>query len=345
MSLFRCGSVNVSEAVDSVTVSGLALPFDPASVACSLRQPDADADYITCAVVGAPSTDGFVVSLSAPTPSSGYILDWYAVGDEFTVADGSSLAVGYEELVGIVARFLGYDAAHLAAAQAEEVDSCIQSGVRNFYYPPRMEGVDETYEWSFLRQTCTVATTAGIASYRMADGFGKVRGEIYFAGDDRERRPLRVVPIGMIRGYQTRPETGIPRCAAFGFRQTYGTKGQYVEMTLYPTPDRAYALEFGGEADTGRISAEKPFALGGPSFAELLTESCLASAEQRVNDEAGLHTENFKNLLVSMIAKDRGRSGASFGDMGDRPDARIPLPVPRPTVVGGMSITYHGVTW
>ena len=71
MSLFRCGSVNVPEAVDSVTVSGLALPFDPASVACSLRQPDADADYITCAVVGAPSADVFVVSLSAPTPSSG----------------------------------------------------------------------------------------------------------------------------------------------------------------------------------------------------------------------------------------------------------------------------------
>ena len=341
---FRSGSITLPAGILEKEVSGLALPFAPEQVVVSLRQPTADADFITAAVSGVPTEGGFSVSFSATLPVSGYILDWCAVGAEQIDASTTSLAVGYEELVGIVARFLGYDAEHLTTSQAAEVYSCIQSGIRNFYYPPRMEGVDETYEWSFLRQTCSVVTSANIADYRMADGFGKVRGNVYFTGDDRERRPLVVVPVGTMLSMRRRDEKGVPRFASFRFKQTYGTKGQFVEMMLFPTPDRIYTLEFGGEADTGRISAEKPFPLGGPSFAELVTESCLAAAERRVNDEAGLHTESFKTLLVSMIAKDRGRSGAVFGFMGDTPDF-VPPPVGRPTLMGGLKITYHGRTW
>jgi len=345
MAFFRSGSIALEAGILEKEVSGLALPFVPSQVVVSLRQPDADADYITAAVCGAPTEDGFAVSFSAPLPAAGYMLDWCACDGESITVDGDSLAVDYAELKGVVARFLGYDAESLTEAQTAEVDGCIQAGIRNFYYPPHMEGVDETYEWSFLRMACAVQTSEGVADYRMADGFGKVRGDIYFSGDDIEKRPLAVVPVGTLLSMRRRPETGAPRFAAFAFKSTYGTKGQYVQMMLYPTPDRAYTLSFGGEADTGRLSEARPFPLGGPSFAELVTESCLASAEQRVNDEAGLHTESFRNLLVSMIAKDRGRSGAEYGFMGDRPDYVPPPVCCRPTLVGGLKITYHGRTW
>ena len=341
MSYFRSGSAELEAGILDHEVSGLSLPFAPEQVVCSLRLPSAEAPFVTATVQGAPTEDGFSVAFSAPIPEDGYVLDWYAVGAEQIVPGTASLAVGYEELTGVVARFLGYDPASLTEAQASEVDSCIQAGIRNFYYPPRMEGVDETYEWSFLRQTCSVQTSANVGDYRMADGFGKVRGDIYFGGDDIEMRPLAVVSIGQLLAFRRRDVKGPPKFAAFRFKQAYGTSGQFVELMLYPVPDRAYLLEFGGEADTGRISATKPFPLGGPSFSELVTESCLAIAEQRSNDEAGLHTENFRNLLVSMIAKDRSRSGAWFGRVGDRPDF-VPPPAPGCRFRGGMRITYHG---
>ncbi len=344
MSLFRSGSVQLGVGAIDVALTNLAIPFAPERVSCSVRLPNADADFISATVVGAPTEDGFSVALSAPIPSEGYVLDWYAVGGELPAADASSLAIGYAELFGIVAKFLGYPPSGLTEAQTAHVDACIQAGIRNFYYPPKMEGVDETYEWSFLRQSFSVTTTAGVADYRMADGFGEVRGEIYFTGDDIERRPLPVISIGAMLSMRTRRGTGAPRFAAFRFRPTYGTSGQYVEMMLYPTPDRAYPLSFAGTADTGRISAQRPFPLGGPSFAELVTESCLAAAEQRENDEAGLHTQNFNALLVSMIAKDRNRSGATYGFIGDRPDA-VPSPSCRPSLRDGMMITYRGITW
>jgi len=344
MAFFESGSIALEAGILEKEVSGLALPFVPAQVVVSLRQPDADAPYITAVLCGTPTDDGFSASFSAPIPSAGYRLDWCACDGEAVTVDGESLAANYAELKGVVARFLGYDPEDLADTQAAEVDSCIQSGIRNFYYPPRMEGVDETYEWSFLRMACSVQTEPGVADYRMADGFGKVRGEIYFDGEDVRRRPIVVVPISTVLMRRGHVETGAPRCAAFSFKRTFGTKGQYVQMMLNPVPDRAYKLVFYGEADTGRISDEKPFPLGGPAFAELVTESCLASAEQRVNDEAGLHTENFRNLLISMIAKDRGRSGADYGFMGDRPDY-VPPPTCRSSLMGGLKITYHGKTW
>lgn len=342
MAFFRSGSVALAAGILERGVSGLALPFTPEQVVVSLRQPDAGADFITAAVSGTPTTDGFAVSFSAPLPASGYILDWCATGGEHSDVSATSLALGYEDLAGIVAKYLGYDAADLTDAQSAEVDSCIQSGVRNFYYPPHMEGVDEFYEWSFLRQSCSVQTAANVADYRMADGFGRVRGGIYFAGGDRERRPLAVIPVGDMLACRRRAETGAPRLASFRFKATYGASGQFMELMLHPTPDRAYTLEFGGEADTGRISASRPFPLGGAPFAELVTESCLAAAEQRANDETGIHTENFRNLLVSMIAKDRSRSGAEYGFMGDAPGF-VPPPAPGRRSTGGFEITYGGM--
>jgi hypothetical protein len=52
-------------------------------------------------------------------------------------------------------------------------------------------------------------------------------------------------------------------------------------------------------------------------FAELITESCLAVAEQRANDEAGIHTDIFNRLLVSMIARDRKSGAQNYGMIGD----------------------------
>ena len=339
---FRSGTLTLEAGILEKEVSGLALPFVPSQVTCALRLPDADSPYVTCAVMGTPTEDGFLVAFSAPLPSAGYALDWCVMDGEAVTLDGDSLAASYAELKSAVARYLGYDPANLTESQTSEVDSCVQSGIRNFYYPPKVEGVDETYEWSFLRQTCSEQTSAGVGEYRMADGFGKARGDIYFAGDDREMRPLTVVPVGTLLAFRRRGGTGAPRCAAFRFKATFGTKGQYVEMMLHPVPDRAYELTFSGEADTGRLSADRPFPLGGPSFAELVTESCLASAERRVNDEAGIHAEAFRTLLVSMIAKDRARSGAEYGFMGDRPDYVPPPTVCRRTV-GGLRITRNGI--
>ena len=326
-----------------VSVESLSLPSVPVNVTVSLRQPAEDSGIVGAYVVGVPTATGFSVAFSAPIPGPGYHLDWVAMVDEEVPMPGDTLAVDYLGLVQHVARFLGYDPDNLSEREKSEVDAHIQSGVRNFYHPPKMEGVDENFEWSFLRMECSIETTPGVAVYRMPDGFGRVAGTIGFGGEDMHIPPVGIVPLSTVEGLLRSGKAGAPRVAAFVPRQSFGEHGQYVEMRVFPVPDRVYVLRFRGDSDTGRISEERPFPLGGHMFSELVIESCLAVAEQRSNDESGLHTQLFNELLVSMIAKDRKSSAAVFGQMGDMPD--IPPPHGKPFVMGGMKITYRGQTW
>ncbi len=324
MNRFVSGSTPLAAAALDVAVSGLSLPFSPTLVHVSVRLPNDAADVISAHVVGTPTATGFTVALSAPIPSSpsGYLLDWTAFEQsDGTAVAGDTLAVGYNDLKDAVATFLGYDPAHLAEGQIAQVDGYIQSGVRNFYYPPKSaEAVDENFEWSFIRQSGSLSVVSGVSTYALPDGFGRVAGQIAVADDIGPTIP--VIPYGDIVKMRSRGETGRPRFAAVVSSQSFGSRGQSKQIHLYPTPDRDYSLDFVCDADTGKIDpVSRPFPLGGAMFSELVTESCLAVAEQRANDEEGLHSKKFLELLVSMIARDRKGSAQSFGDIGD-PEGR-----------------------
>ena len=340
------GTKALEEGDVDVELTGLSLPSAPSQVVVTVRAPDSAAPFVTATVAGAPTADGFSVALSAPVPGTGYKLDWCAMvtSSGSAVPAGDTLAVGFNDLKREVADFLGYDPANLTEAQTLRVCSFIQSGLRQFYYPPKMDGVDENFEWSFLRMSGSVTTAANTGDYLLPDGFGRVAGNIYFGGDDMRSRPLAVVSVADVINARRHLDAGAPRMAAFTFADEFGQRGQRVKMLLAPVPDRAYTLVFSAEADTGMLDAEtRPFPLGGPRFSELVLESCLAIAEQRANDEIGNHTAKFQQLLVSGIARDRKASAATFGYMGDRtPSSHVPL---RPHVCGGFKITYRGQTW
>jgi len=287
-----------------------------------------------------------LVNLSSPTPGADYILDWVAILDGDTPippTPGNTLSIDYTQLKNAVADYLGFGST-LTEAQANKVDSYIASGLRQFYYPPKMEGVEEDFEWSFMRMDGSVQTSANVGTYLLDNGVGRIAGAIYFAGDDRQMRPIPIVPVGDITALRRRGEKGAPQYAALTFSSSFGSKGQRMELELYPCPDRAYLLSFKAEADTGMInSTTRPYPLGGARFSELVLESCLAIAEQRANDTTGDHTAQFNRLLVSAVAKDRKSSASVYGQMGDRTE--IPPPYGRRYVMGGMKITYHGQTW
>ena len=325
MNRFVSGSVALAATTADLTVGDLSLPFTPSRVSVAVRLPNASCDLISAHLVGVPSASGSTVALSAPIPAepSGYMLDWtaFSEGNGALVPAGDTLQVTYGELKTEVATFLGYDPTHLTEGQAAQIDGYIQSGVRNFYYPPKTaEGVDENFEWSFIRQAGTISVAAGVATYLLPDGFGRIAGQIEVADDMGPMLPI--VPYGEIVKMSARGGTGRPRFAAVVASQRFGERGQMKELKVYPTPDKAYTLNFVCDSDTGKLDAtNRPFPLGGAMYSELVTESCLAVAEQRANDEEGLHTKKFTELLVSMIARDRKSSAQSFGDIGD-PEAR-----------------------
>ena len=334
--LFRCGTVEVPAEVEELAVENLDLPFTPGSVTVSLRKPTADSDLITAFVVGEPSESGFLVQFSAPIPSTGYMLDWTAAASE-TVNTGEGLALGYADFFKAVRRFLGYGSS-LTEDQTDEIDGYVQSGVRQFYYPPRCEGVEEGYEWSFLRQVAQVTTSAGVGAVAVPNTVGRVKGSLFYDGPF-----LPVVLVGeahvLAATHRTPARLGRPTLACLRSKSAYGVSGQVQELVFAPVPDKAYVLTFCIEPDCSRLSEENPFPLGGPKYGELVLESCLSVAEQRANDEAGLHTAQFQRMLASAVANDRRMTADFFGPMSGPEGGHGRI---HPFSRGAIRITYKG---
>jgi hypothetical protein len=72
----------------------------------------------------------------------------------------STLSIAYAELISEIGAFLGYGptSGNWSAAQSAEIARYLKAGIRQYYYPPAMDGVEQGYEWSFLKPTTTIDT-------------------------------------------------------------------------------------------------------------------------------------------------------------------------------------------
>jgi len=100
------------------------------------------------------------------------------------------------------------------------------------------------------------------------------------------------------------------------------TTGQRWEITFYPTPNNVYELQGRYTVVPTMLSAVNKYPLGGVAMSEVFVESCLAIAEQRLNDQViGPHTKRFEALLEGAIANDaEAHAPDTLGYNADRSD-------------------------
>lgn len=338
---FQSGSRSVAKGLTELTVA-VSLPFTPQRLFVSLRQPQEDAHLISVYVVGQFTATSFTVAFSAEIPTDGYILDWTAYATERDTDHSGTLAVTYTKLKTIVRRFLGYSE-DMTEDQEAEVDEYIQSGLRQFYYPPATPNHPESYEWSFLHGGASLVTTKGVQSITVPNAVGRIRGQLNCIDLGNRNPPILIVGEAEIDARTARSGfmQGIPVMACLRHKATFGESGQAKEISFFPIPDDAYTYAFQLESDPDPLSDTNPLPLGGAKHSELLTESCLAVAEQRANDEMGIHTERFAALLETAIKHDRMTGAEWYGELsgpeGMHGISSVELP-------RRMTITYRGNT-
>ena len=83
----------------------------------------------------------------------------------------STLSLGYPDLLQEVCIFLGYgaDSTKWTTPQSDHADRYVQAGIRQFYYPPTLDGVP-THDWTFLQPTGTIDTCLLYTSPSPRDG-------------------------------------------------------------------------------------------------------------------------------------------------------------------------------
>jgi len=257
----------------------------------------------------------------------------------------SSLSIGYEDLLKEVGGFLGYgvDGLRLDPEKLNEVDRYVQSGIRQFYYPPAIQGVEVGYQWSFMKPSGQLTTVADQESNDLPDNFGNMVGMAIYYPQDNFHAPIALVSVGQIMARKSVDSlAGAPSMACVQFKSSEGDDGQRSEVVWWRVPDAEYTLDYVYNAYAGKITEDNPYPLGGMRFAEVITESCLAIAEQRANDTRGLHTESFMTLLASAIEIDRKSSAKFYGQMGG---AEISVKGSRRNFGETYPITYKGDTW
>lgn len=241
---------------------------------------------------------------------------------EFAMAE-PGLTLTWTELKQAVGFYLGFGTtvANWTTAQATEIELIVQSGYRRVLYPPAVIPDAVGYDWSFLRPTTTLSIVADDGDYDLPDDYGRIIGLFHYAADEH-RAPIVIVSEShILQARSSSDRNGYPDIAAIRYKASDRTAGQKQEVLFYPEPDASKTLTYSFDAYTGKLSDAAPYPLGTMVMSEVYKESCLAVAEERNNDELGLHHQLFTASLADAIARDRKHGAKNYGQMGQPAEA------------------------
>lgn len=240
-----------------------------------------------------------------------------------------TLSLKVSDLQAEVGLFLGWgkgadfgDPAWTSRQEAVIV-SVVKSGLRQFYFPEPLDG-GASYDWSFLKPVATLALASGATVMPLPDDYGGFEGQITLAADAGQSYwPIELIPIGTIYAQQSRlPSTsGRPLYACEEpLRGAAALQGQRFQLRFWPTADADYSVRFQYYLSPDALTGATPYAYGGSQHAETILESCLAIAEQRVDDAADVHTKKWQMRLAASVSIDRRNKPQKLGYNGDNSD-------------------------
>lgn len=158
--------------------------------------------------------------------------------------------------------------------------------------------------------------------YLLPDDFGGIEGQLTFA--EGEGRPsIPQVAENQIRTLRQRDISAAqPQYFAVRPKSVAAGEKQRFQLLLWPEPDTVYNLSYTKVVLPNKLSEANPYPLGGMAFSEVVLESCLSVAEQRVNDDKGLHWSQFMERLTAAVIHDREAiEPQHLGYCGDNSDA------------------------
>ena len=225
----------------------------------------------------------------------------------------STLIMGRTELREEVAFYLGFgrESANWSTNDAATIDSCIKSGLRQFYFPPMPQGVPH-HRWRFLTQVGTLATVASTGDYDLPDAVGAITGDLTYANGEEWRSLKQVGELSIREKRQQNYGEAAPRLYAIRPKAHDGTAGPDQEILLWPTPGAVYNLSYRYDVRADALTALAPYPYGAVEYGEVILASCLAVAERRVEGEMGVHWQDFLMGLAGAIARDRALSTPDF---------------------------------
>lgn len=228
---------------------------------------------------------------------------------EATSAVTTGLKIHYDEVRREVGRALGFNRApgSFEANETTDVADVIKAGLRDFYWPPDIEGVPE-HKWSFLCPPDTISLVNGTEDYDLPADFVRLGSKFTYA--TLKQPPLAKATEEEIRALRsTDPLSGIPKY--YAIRPKIQSEDRY-ELMVYPTPNTGTVLDYKYEmVPAATLSDGNPYHLGPACHSQTFLMACLMNADRALNKETveeaggGLYAKKFADCLRSSIALDQ----------------------------------------
>jgi hypothetical protein len=237
--------------------------------------------------------------------------------DTTHLVPATHLSISYYQLQQEVAAGLGYtrDQSRWTNEQSTVIDACVQSGYRQLLWAslPGKEG-PVPVRWSFLSPAAAISTANGQSAYDLPLDFGgNLTGLTPPVGSASS--PLTQIKADHLTALQTgSPLTGQPYYFAVIAKTSTGALRQVWSLLLYPTPTAIQSLSYHYDISPQPLSDAYPFALGPAAHSETLLESCLAIAEERLDDKSDLHRKRFQELLAASVVFDATMQSSEVTD-------------------------------
>lgn len=125
----------------------------------------------------------------------------------------SGLRIDRDSLRSLTGRYLGFTdtSSNWSTGQSAIIDESVNSGLRQFYWPPLTPVSPQGYEWSFLNSVAVLPTVNGTKDYLMPDDIYGIDGDITYDEDTGYAR-IRMVGEVQIRRLRARfgESSGVP---------------------------------------------------------------------------------------------------------------------------------------
>lgn len=222
-----------------------------------------------------------------------------------------------------VGKFLGYgyNSATWDDEQQQAVQEIIDEGVRQFYFPPLLDGpgIQNAHEWTFMRPTLVFETVANQRRYQLPTTWERPIGDLCYTDTANDfYAPIKFTSATRVRALEFQNNfTSYPQFAAVEPGESQGDAPQQLVLVLHPTPDAAYELSVQYQAHALRLTKEHPYPLGGQAMGPVVLASCLSVAEFRKQGARGPMHQDFLAKLASAVARDTNRGAALLGYNGN----------------------------
>ena len=145
-------------------------------------------------------------------------------------------------------------------------------------------------------------------AYDLPDDFGAIEGPLTFRpGTSSCYGPIRL--LGTYEDLAARRQgydiTSRPQIAVLVPKAFDPTVGQRTQIHFWPTPDAVYQLWYRYRINPEDLSDSNKYPLGGMVHAETIRASCMAIAEQYMNDERGVQYQHFLERLAASVSHDQ----------------------------------------